>query len=137
MPTDQSGRAGLALNPTATDPPPRVLLVDDDPALLQLLRRWLEGYGLLISTASNGLAAIRQLERFPIALVVADYRMPGMDGIQLLDLVESRWPDCRRILWTGVADSEIVREASSHRVLTKQMAPDLVRNAIVRAATRR
>lgn len=134
MPTDPSARPSPA---PAPDEPPRVLLVDDDPALLQLLRRWLDGYGLLIATASNGLAAIRQLERLPVELVVADYYMPGMSGADLLSVVKDRWPACRRILYTGHADSELVREAVEHRVLTKQMDPMLVRDAILRAAKRR
>lgn len=112
------------------------MLVDDDPALLQLLTRWLSGHGVDIRTAHNGLDALTQLEEKSADLIVADYYMSGMNGVQLLDAVKFRWPTCRRILYTAHADSEMVLEAVDHRVLTKQMDPMLVRDAIIRAAKR-
>ena len=134
MPTDRDDNLSLAAPPTDL---PRVLLVDDDPALLQLLVRWLRGYGLALTTATSGLDALTRFENQSFHLIVADYYLPGMNGLRLLDVVKTRWPDCRRILYTAHADSEMVLDAVDHRVLTKQMDMMLVRDAIVNAARQR
>ncbi len=116
---------------------PLVLLVDDDPALLQLLARWLHGHRVRVLTAGDATEALEVLElEEGAAVVVSDYTMPGLDGISLLNQVEARWPLARRILYTGNADSELVLEAVRHKVLTKLMDPVLVRDAILRAARR-
>lgn len=119
-----------------SDPDPAVLLVDDDPFLLGLIARWLGTEPLRLLTAANGLQAIDILSRVSVRLVVADYRLPGMNGVRLLDAVEERWPDVSRILLTGYADSELVVEARSHKVLSKEMDPGLIKRAILRAANR-
>lgn len=135
----------MAKNPTTLSLAPRspaladptVLLVDDDPALLQLLEHWLTGNGLRILTANNGLEALDALRKEKaVALVVSDYDMPGMNGIALLDEVSRSWPEARRILFTGYADSEVVISARRHRVLTKQMDSTLLKRAILREALR-
>lgn len=112
------------------------LLVDDDPDLLDSLRRLLAHAGLEAHVATNGLAALTMLEDESYDVVVSDYRMPSMDGVRLLDAVAERWPRTSRVLLTGVADSEVVWEAGRHKVLSKGLAPDLVVAAILREAKR-
>lgn len=62
----------------------RVLLVDDDPDLLDAVRRGLEGLGYRVETASNGVEAARQLERELPEVMVLDIVMPVQDGIETL-----------------------------------------------------
>jgi response regulator RpfG family c-di-GMP phosphodiesterase len=70
----------------------------------------------------------------PYAVVVSDYRMPGMDGVQFLTRVRETSPDSVRILLTGYADLETaigaVNEGNIFRLLTKPCAPDLLVNAL-------
>ncbi|MBN1609033.1 MAG: sigma-54-dependent Fis family transcriptional regulator [Polyangiaceae bacterium] len=67
-----------------TRPTARVLVVDDDPALLYTLKEILESEGLEVLTARDGLEGEKAFEDSPVPLVVTDLRMPGLDGIQLL-----------------------------------------------------
>lgn len=116
-----------------------ILIVDDDPALLQLLGRWLNGRGVEILLASSGIEALTILSERDgdVSVIVADHYMPGMTGIQLLGAVGNRYPLVRRILYTGFADSELVLSAHvSIRVLTKSMDAGLVRDAILKEVWR-
>jgi CheY-like chemotaxis protein len=66
----------------------RVLAVDDDPDLLSLTKRVLEqAHGLHVDTASNALDACRVLRDRPVDCVVSDYRMPAVDGLDLLEVL--------------------------------------------------
>ncbi len=114
---------------------PRILLVDDDPALLNLLTRWLGGRGATIETARSGVEALTLLSEWEgCEVVVADQQMSGMTGVRLLDAIKLRWPHCRRVLYTGHAHADLVLEAIDHKVLTKQMDLFLIRDAILRLA---
>ena len=60
-----------------------VLIVDDEPNILDLLRAVLEDEGLTVMTASNGAAALYLIQRSPVALVLTDLMMPFVSGIDL------------------------------------------------------
>jgi ActR/RegA family two-component response regulator len=81
-----------------------ILFVDDDPHILDALRRQFRN-AFRIETAAGpeqGLAAIA--DRGPFAVVVSDLRMPGMNGIQFLAAVRAQAPDTVRVMLTGQAD---------------------------------
>ncbi len=64
----------------------RFLVCDDDATLLKLLTRFLEGaYQAEVLTASDGKACLDVLEKFPADLLILDFMMPKMNGIQLLE----------------------------------------------------
>lgn len=67
-----------------------VLLVDDDLAIVRLLRKWLEGAGYRVSEASNGSDALRLIEKECPQYLISDWEMPYMDGLELCRLVRSR-----------------------------------------------
>lgn len=60
-----------------------VLIVDDEPAILDLLRAILEDEGFTVMTASNGTAALYLIQRTPVALVLTDLMMPLVSGLDL------------------------------------------------------
>ena len=116
-----------------------LLLVDDDEHVLQALRRVLRRTRCHILDARDGARALELLEQEPVHVVVSDYRMPGMSGVELLRLVKDRYPRVQRVLLTGQADSAAVEEAvnqseifrfiwkpweDSHLLLTIQSAVD-------------
>ncbi|WPP01367.1 sigma-54 dependent transcriptional regulator [Pseudomonas sp. HR96] len=78
-----------------------VLVVDDEAKLCDLLVSALSTDTLLVSTAGNGLQALAVLERQAIDLVISDWRMPGMDGPQLLAEIKSRYPRLPVIVMTA------------------------------------
>jgi CheY-like chemotaxis protein len=89
---------------TATDHQPRVLCVDDDAFLLDILTRTIGGdYEVL--TSSSGAEALQLIENSePIQVVVSDHRMPGLSGAQLLQIVREKYPLIVRVLLTGETD---------------------------------
>lgn len=69
--------------------PPSVLIVDDEPTILTMLRDVLEEAGFVVLTAANGSAALTLLEHTPVALVLTDVMMPAVTGLQLAQQVRS------------------------------------------------
>ncbi|MDB5984315.1 MAG: sigma-54-dependent Fis family transcriptional regulator [Pseudomonas sp.] len=78
-----------------------VLVVDDEPKLCDLLASALGQGEITVFTAGNGLHALAVLEREEIDLVISDWRMPGMDGPQLLAEIKVRFPDLPVIVMTA------------------------------------
>lgn len=78
-----------------------LLVVDDEPKLCDLLSSALSQNDVQVFTASNGLQALAMLEQEDIDLVISDWRMPGMDGPQLLAEVKLRYPQLPVIVMTA------------------------------------
>ncbi len=100
----------------ATDSAPpgagaRLLVVDDDAALLKALERTFRQAGYDVATAASGEEALARLRERPPALVVSDLMMPGMDGIELLREARSLAPPPEVLLITAHASVERAVEA--------------------------
>lgn len=92
---------------------PRLVVVDDEPLNLELLRRTLQRHFALIAVG-NAAEALRELEQDgPAAAVLCDQLMPGMFGTELAAIVRARWPQTRFVLVTGVDDRDDV--VAAHR----------------------
>ena len=105
-----------------------VLMVDDDPNILSSLERHLRKE-CNITTTTDTAAAIEILkESGPFAVVVSDFRMPGMDGSDFLEYVKNTYPVTVRIMLTGQADLEqavnIVNKGQIYRFLLKPCSTD-------------
>ena len=103
---------------------PRILFVDDEPALLAALGRNLRSEHFELATATSGAAAIQMLRhQGPFAVIVSDLRMPEMDGVQLLRTARKVSPDTVRVLFTGQPDMEraiaAINEGEVFRLITK------------------
>ena len=81
--------------------PSRILLVDDDADLLDVLSEWLGMSGYLVQTASDGMKAIAHVKQQRYDLVVSDLNMPGMSGLQLLAMLKTLDPHIMVIMLTG------------------------------------
>lgn len=83
----------------------RILLVDDEPALLTVLARILDRRGHAVTTATNGYAAFELASHRPFDLVISDLTMPECTGVELASLLESSYPALRQrlIVMTGGA----------------------------------
>lgn len=105
-----------------------MLAVDDEPNILAAMRRLFRATGWRILTAANGEEALALLATEPVNAVLSDMRMPGMDGVQLLEKVRLGWPRVARLLLTGQADlgSTIaaINRGWLHRYITKPWNDD-------------
>ena len=98
---------------------PVILTVDDDPEVLRsverdLKRHYAAGYRVLrADSGASALDALRQLKRRdePVAMVVADQRMPAMTGVELLAETKNLFPSVRSVLLTAYADTDTAIEA--------------------------
>ena len=79
---------------------PRVLLVDDEPQVRELLSRHLSNKGFDCTQAADGRAALERIESDPPHLVVTDIKMPRMDGMELLRRLSSQGVDLPVVLIT-------------------------------------
>jgi response regulator RpfG family c-di-GMP phosphodiesterase len=116
----------------------RVLCVDDEPNVLEGLRRHLRRH-CEVHVAEGGRAGLELIEREgPFAVVTSDLRMPEMDGVTFLGRVCALAPDTVRVLLTGNADIgaavAAVNEGSIFRFLTKPCPPEVLLKAIASAA---
>ena len=116
---------------------PRLLLVDDEPAVLDGLRRQLRRL-YAVSVAVGAAQALEILENDgPFAVVVSDMRMPGMDGAAFLSEVRRRYPDTTRLLLTGQADTEsavsAVNDGQVFRFLIKPCTAEALQSSLADA----
>jgi len=89
-----------------------ILIVDDEIDMLQLLKRSLEpDLGCRIETAPSGQDALRLLAQKPFDLILADLKMPGMDGLELLDAVKREFSDLTVVMMTAFGGVETAVEA--------------------------
>jgi two-component system response regulator MprA len=70
-----------------------ILVVDDDPGIRDALALLLEDEGYVVLTAPDGLAALEAVARDSPDLVITDLHMPGLDGVGLIERLQSEWPD--------------------------------------------
>ena len=86
----------------------KILLVDDDPDLLEVYRETIEMLpsGPEIQTASSGARALAMLESESYRLLITDLKMPKMDGLQLLSIVRRKFPELRTVVLTSVSDEQ-------------------------------
>ena len=91
---------------------PSIMAVDDEQAILSLLKRTLEPEGYRVIVADNGRAALALLEEHKPDLVILDIMMPGLDGFQVLDLIRQR-SNIPVIMLTARGEVTTVRDSLS------------------------
>jgi two-component system, NtrC family, response regulator PilR len=117
----------------------RILVVDDEKSMRDLLSITLEKEGYDVLTAAGGQPAIEALHRESVDAVITDLRMPKVDGLQVLRAAKEISPDTAVIVITAVASTETAVEAmklGAYDYITKPFKLDEV-NLIVRNALER
>jgi DNA-binding response OmpR family regulator len=112
----------------------RILVVDDDPAIRQLLTDVLELEGYEVSLAVDGLAAVRAVTAASPDFVVLDVMMPGLDGFEVLSTIRAQGGEPVPVLMlTAAAEPDADARAWAHGVdyyLAKPFTPDAVLDLI-------
>ena len=84
----------------------RVLIVDDEPNMRNMLMAILNHHGYKTAAASNGAEAVEVAKKESFHLVISDITMPKMDGFQLLEALQDMTPDTKVILFSGVCTED-------------------------------
>ncbi len=131
-----SGRARIATAPPpAAEAKRSVLIVDDEPGVRHLMRRWLESRGYVVAVAPGADKALELLAAAPTAVALCDLRMPGHDGLWLADQLRREHPDTAVIIATGLNDVGSAVESLRQGVvdyLTKPFERDRLCEAVSR-----
>lgn len=110
----------------------RVLLVDDEPDIRESLKMLLEASleGVEVEPAASGALALDALQARPFDLIITDYKMPGMNGLDLLARAKKAAPRTPRLLITAFPDLDIairaINEAGIENFFTKPFDPDQI-----------
>jgi PAS domain S-box-containing protein len=140
-PLEAEEEAAVEPDPSALEPHSEavVLVVEDDEAVREVTQTFLERAGLRVWLADGGHAALRLLEERgeEVGLVLLDFAMPDLDGLQVLDQIRRTRPELPVILATGYTAQAAVRRAAEGAftgVIQKPFDPDMlvlrVRDAI-------
>ncbi len=119
---------------------PNILVVDDEPVARQSLSDILRLEGYAVSAVPNGQAAVEYVRTHPIDLMVVDLRMPGMDGLEVVQVVNQVSPETEIILLTAYGSTESAIQALRLRVhdyLLKPAAPSQVIASVKKGLARR
>lgn len=112
-PTDRAGRPETSGREPEKDRIPRILVVDDDPLILKLMRAILESAGFEVATENNGLRAVRRVQEQAFDVVFTDLVMPVSGVVAVKEILDAS-PDTEVILLTGYPDCERAREALAY-----------------------
>jgi CheY-like chemotaxis protein len=108
----------------------KMLIVDDDPAVLELYRELLSKLPSQpeIFTTTSGARALSMLKSEPFRLLLCDLKMPKMDGLQVLSIVRRSFPELRTVVMTAVHNEEFRSRAYSLGVDLFWLKPDTQQN---------
>jgi DNA-binding response OmpR family regulator len=117
-----------------------ILVVDDEPVARQSLTEILRLEGYNVSSIANGQSAVEFIRSEHVDLMIVDLRMPGMDGLEVIRVVNQISPDTEIVLLTAFSSTESAVEALRLRIhdyLMKPAAPSQVLNSVKRGLARR
>ena len=121
----------------------KVIIVDDEKKICQLIQflvDW-EKMGLEVAgVAYNGIDALRLVEELEPAIIITDIKMPGCDGLELIQQVQQRKQDIHFIIISGYQDFEYARKAIRYGVrdyLSKPVQKDELEETLQRVAAER
>ena len=115
---------------------PKILIIDDDTSLRRVLEYNLQEAGYQVSAAASGEEGLRQFNEDTPALVITDMKMPGMDGMQVLQAIKERSPETLVIIITAFGTVDIAVEAmkaGAYDYITKPFNRDELRLTVAKA----
>lgn len=117
-----------------------ILVVDDEPVARQSLTDILKLEGYIVTSAPNGQAAVEYVRTHPIDLMIVDLRMPGMDGLEVVQVVNQVSAETEVILLTAFGSTETAIQALRLRIhdyLLKPASPAQILASVKKGLSRR
>ena len=111
-----------------------ILLVDDDITTLHLLRTILESKGFAVTAASGGVMALETLTHNQFKMIITDFNMPGMNGVELAVRVKERHSDMHVFMLTASSMTDVV-EAAAHAGISQIFAKPVDLRRLVAAVS--
>ncbi len=93
-----------------TTPQPRILLIDDEKLLNEMMQEALRSAGYQVDAAFDGEEGIQKLRSHPYDLILLDIRMPRKDGLEVLQFVRDEFPNIKVVIITGLANKKEIAE---------------------------
>jgi PAS domain S-box-containing protein len=115
---------------------PLILVVDDEPLILDLVKEILSPVGYQVKTAGSGMEALQVLQAYRFDVVLTDMMMPDMTGMEILQHLRLHFPETLVIVFTGYAnyqDAVEVVKLGAFDYLPKPLQPEILRHAMARA----
>ncbi len=114
---------------------PRVLLIDDDPSVREVVRYLLASFGYDCQTAADGARGLARFDQGGWDIVVTDLAMPEMSGWEVAEAIRRRSPTTPIVLITGMIDSEVMRRAGERGlpVVPKPFRVEMLRMVVAKA----
>src|SRR3954454_7278283 len=119
---------------------PRILVVDDDPAVRDALRATFGAEGYNVQAVDSAIAALAELEKQEVDVVLADLTLPRVSGLELLDRIHQSWPQTDVIVITGQASIATAVDAikrGAYHYVTKPFTGDEILHLVNQALERR
>jgi DNA-binding NtrC family response regulator len=101
----------------------KIIVVDDEPTIVLMCRRLLEAQGHAVHGFTSAQAALAQLEAEDAELLVVDYKMPELDGLELIKRAWAMRPGVRVVMITAHGTREVMAQASASGVQTIVLKP--------------
>ncbi len=117
----------------------KILVIDDEPDIREVLEMTLQDSGYQVWSAENGEAGLIKCNQLTPQLLITDIRMPGMDGLQLLEVVKKRHPNIQAIVMTAFAEMDLAVKAlqlDASDFITKPINDAALHMALKRAMER-
>jgi DNA-binding NtrC family response regulator len=113
-----------------------IVVVDDEPPIMQLCVKVLEQQGHVVDGFTRGEDALEKLSAHPADLLVVDYKMPGLNGFEVIQRARSLRPDLRVVMITGHGTREVIGEAMQagvNGIILKPFTPSELSKAVASA----
>ncbi len=115
----------------------KILIVDDEEAVLTITADALSHDDYHILTAQSGREGLLKLETHEVHLIICDQKMPGMNGLEFLEKVQNKYPDVLTIMLTGYADIktavQAINETGVYKFILKPWKVEDLRLTVRRA----
>ncbi len=115
----------------------KVLVVDDEPNILKAIKRLFLGTEYKVIAAESGPEGLKAFDEHDIVVVISDYRMPDMNGVEFLRRVREKSPETIRIVLSGFADTsamvEAINDGQIYKFIVKPWNDQELLTAIMRA----